>query len=98
MIDLHRILFLFALSSLAAATISGPMGYCLGNCANCDPYALSKCKGLKACQWGYYDPSSNGNCQIVPSLTVPYNLFRSIHSSWAKEPLRALYHFFQDGA
>ena len=76
MIDLHRILYVFLICTFAAATISGPMGSCLGNCANCDPFALAKCTGLKPCQWGFYDPSSNGNCQIMPSLTVQFNLFR----------------------
>ena len=78
MIDLHRILLLYAFCTLAAATISGPMGYCLGNCANCDPYNLAQCKGLKACQWGFYDPSSKGNCTIIPSLTVQLYLSRLI--------------------
>lgn len=45
MIDKHRILLAIAFSILTVAKLTHPESYCLGNCAHCDPSALTKCTG-----------------------------------------------------
>lgn len=76
--DKQRILCLFVLSVLASCQLSGPEGHCLGYCANCDPYALSSCRGESPCLWGFYSSQTNDQCRILPSLQVTISIMKIV--------------------